>query len=189
MKKARSAALLLAAVCCFMFLAVASTGDDDAPARDTNGNAQQGSGGGGSQQQAADERFTLNQTAVFRNISVTAEEIIVNDDWETQQFAIFKPSEGNKFVAVKFTIENTSDEDQSMSTILLFDAYADGVKLEYSFGAASGLTGTLDGNVSPGRRLVGYYGVEVSENAKELELEVKPSWLGTGKAVFVFAMP
>jgi hypothetical protein len=173
-----------------MVIAIAST-DDDTPARSSNENTQQGDSGGssGSQQAVTDERFTLNETAVFRNISVTAEEIIINDGWKTESFAIFTPSEGNKYVAVKFTIENTSSEDQHISTILLFDAYADGVKLEYSFGADSGLTGTLEGNISPGRRLVGYYGVEVSENAKKLELEVRSSWLGSGKAVFVFDIP
>jgi len=76
-----------------------------------------------------------------------------------------------------------------MSTLLLFDAYVDNVKAEYSFGADSGLSGTLEGNISPGRMLVGYYGVEVSNNAKELVLEVSSSWLGRGKAEFRFDIP
>ncbi|MCL2605561.1 MAG: DUF4352 domain-containing protein [Defluviitaleaceae bacterium] len=190
MKKKRSIIFLFTAVCCFMVMAVASS-DDDTPVREPAATAQRGDSGNNAnaQQAATDERFVLNETASFRNISVTAEEIIVNDGWKTETFAFFTPSEGNKFVAVRFNIENTSSEEQIISTLLLFEAYADGIKLEFSFGAALGLPGTLDGTLSPGRRMVGYYGVEVSENARELELEVRSSWLGSGKAVFVFDIP
>jgi len=76
-----------------------------------------------------------------------------------------------------------------MSSLLLFEGYADDIKCDYSFSANVGLEGTLDGNVSPGKKLVGYYGVEVSKDAGVLELEVKSSWLGSGKAVFTFDIP
>jgi Ni/Co efflux regulator RcnB len=197
MKRKISTVLLLIVIAGFMALAIAS-GDDDEPTRENNDNAQQqennddsndeddDSDSNNEAEDDEDERYTLNDTATFKNIKVTAEEIIVNDGWKSDEWSIFEPDDGNKFVAVKFTIENISDEDQSISTILLFEAYVDGIKLEYSFGADSGLDGTLEGNVSSGRKLVGYYGVEVSENSEELELEVKSSWLGSGKAVFVF---
>jgi hypothetical protein len=197
MKKKFSTIFLVFAISCFMILAIAST-DDDTPVKETGGNeqqaatdddAQQAATDGDVQQEANDERYVLGDTAMFRNINVTANEIIINDSWKDNQWSFFEPADGNIFVAVKFTIENTSDEDQHLSTILLFDAYADGIKLEFSFGAASDLEGTLDGSLSPGRKMVGYYGVEVSQNAEELELEVKSSWLGSGKAVFVFDVP
>jgi hypothetical protein len=193
MKKALTLSLTLVLACLAGCIA-----DDDNPVRHDGAtpavaapeNPSPDNGEGPSEPPSEqDDRFSLNETAVFRNISVTAEEIIINDGWKDDEWSIFTPSEGNIFVAVKLNIENTSSEDQRMSTILLFDAYADGVKLEYSFGAGSGLEGTLEGNVSPGRRLVGYYGVEVSQNAQELELEVKSSWLSSGKAVFVFDIP
>ena len=133
---------------------------------------------------AQDENFSLNDTATFKNIKVTANEIIINPGSD-----YIKPADGKEFVAVKFTIENISKEDQSISSILLFDAYADNVKCEYSFSATQGLSGTLDGTVSPGKQLVGYYGVEVPKDTKKLDLGVKGSWLGSEKAQFIFDVP
>lgn len=131
------------------------------------------------------ETFGLNETAAFKNIKVTATSIekrMGND--------FFKPDEGNVFVGVKFTIENTSQEDQSISTLLLFDAYADDVKCDYSLNASIVFDeGTLDGTVSPGKKLVGYYAVEVPADTKKLDLEVKSSWLSSSKAVFSLDVP
>ena len=69
--------------------------------------------------------FALNETAVFENIKITANEM---EQSEGEEF--FAPEEGNVFVGVKFTIENTSNEEQNISSMLLFDAYVDGVKCD-----------------------------------------------------------
>ena len=181
MNKKLSTILLIAAILCFSVLAIAS-GSSDSPTRETGGNGETPSG---TSQQQNDDAYALTETAVFENIKVTANEIIINNSSSN----FLEPEEGNKFVAVKFTIENISDEEQTMSSLLLFEAYADDVKCDYSFGADMGLEGTLDGSISPGKKLVGYYGVEVSEDAQKLDVEVKASWLGSGKAVFSFDIP
>lgn len=132
--------------------------------------------------QSSDSTFGLNETAVFSNISVTATECK-----ESSGDGLWQPDEGNVFVGVKFTVENTSDTDQTISSLLLFDAYVDGVKCAYSFSANTAFSdGTLDGTVSPGKKLVGYYGVEVPSDWQELELQVQSSWLSNAKAAFVF---
>jgi len=209
MKKNLSTILIIIAIICFMGLAIAS-GSNDPPTRETgntggnqatnnndtpppsNDNTPPPSNDDSNDNnddinQVVDERFGVGDTATFSNLKITAEEIIINDTWENDDWSFFEPDEGNKFFAVKFTVENISDEHQNISSILLFDAYSDGVKLEYSFGAAHGLDGTLDGEVAPNRKMVGYYGVEVSENAKELELEVRPTWLANSKSRAMFA--
>lgn len=126
--------------------------------------------------------FSLNETAVFEDIKVTATEIK-----ESKGTEYFKPESGKIFVGIKFTIENISDEDQNISSLLLFDSYADSVKLDYSFSASTAFSdGTIDGTVSAGKKLVGWYAVEVPKDWKKLELEVKSDWLSSSKATFVF---
>ncbi len=140
--------------------------------------------GNSSNTQAAkkeEKNFGLNDTAVFDAIKVTATDIKQSKGDE-----IFTCEEGKIFVGVKFTIENISEETQHISSLLLFDAYEDGVKLEYSFSASTCFDGTLDGEITPGKKLVGYYGVEVSKDWKELELQVKSSWLSDNRAAFIF---
>lgn len=135
-------------------------------------------------QTAKSEYYKLNETAVFKNIKVTATEIKESNGSE-----FFGPDDGNVFVGVKFVIENISDESQSISSLLLFEPYADDVKCEYSITAntASNFgSGTLDGEIAAGKRMEGWYAVEVPSGWSKIELDVKSSWLSGSSARFVF---
>ena len=79
----------------------------------------------------------------------------------------------------------------SRKTILFFESYADDVKCGYSTSANIAFNeGSLDGTVAPGKKMVGYYAVEVPEDTKVLTLEVDDSWLGgAATASFVLDVP
>ncbi|MBR2615132.1 MAG: DUF4352 domain-containing protein [Clostridia bacterium] len=126
--------------------------------------------------------FGLNETAAFSELAFTATEMK-----ESSGADYFKPEEGNVFVGIHFTIENTSDEEQSVSSLLMFDGYVDDVKCDYSFNAACAFDdGTLDGDVAPGKKLVGWYAVEVPADWSTIELEVQDKYLSKQSAKFVF---
>lgn len=130
----------------------------------------------------SEETFGITDTAVFNTIKVTAEELK-----ESTGKNYFEPDNGNVFVGVRFTIENTSEEDQTISSLLLFDAYCDGTKCDYSINANCAFNeGTIDGTLAPGKKMTGYFAVEVPKDWKELELQVKSGWLSNIKAAFVF---
>lgn len=129
-----------------------------------------------------EDTFSLNETAVFSNLKFTANEIK-----ESNGDDFFTPDDGNVFVAVNFTIENISDEEQNISSILLFDAYVDDVKCEYSVNANCAIdSGTLDGSIAPGKKMTGWYALEVSKDWSNLEMHVSASWLSGSSAKFVF---
>ena len=135
-------------------------------------------------QTSKQEDYQLNETAVFKNIKVTATEIKESNGSE-----FFGPDDGNIFVGVKFVIENISDESQSISSLLLFEPYADDVKCEYSITANTASdfgSGTLDGEIAAGKRMEGWYAVEVPSSWSKIELDVKSSWLSGSSARFVF---
>ncbi len=124
----------------------------------------------------------LNETAEFKNLKITATDI-----QESNGSDFLGPQEGNTFIGVKFEIENISDETQSISSMLLFEAYADGIKCDYSFTANTAFDeGTLDGDLSAGKKMVGWYAIEIPEDWQSLELEVKANWLSDNTAKFVF---
>ena len=130
-----------------------------------------------------DGTFKLNETATFRNLKFTATEIK-----ESQGSLLFSPSEGKTFVAVKFTIENISDSEQFISSMLLFDVYADGVKCNYSMSAAGAFSdGMLNGSIAPGKKIEGWHAVEVPSDWKTLELSVQSSLLFSNPAKFEFS--
>lgn len=128
--------------------------------------------------------FGVGETAVFEKFKITAKSIS-----ESKGETFYKPESGNVFVGVKFTIENTSDEDITISTLLLFDAYVDDEKCDYSFTANCAFDeGTLDGTLSPGKKMTGYYAVEIPSDWSQLELQVSSEWLASSSnaAIFVF---
>lgn len=128
------------------------------------------------------ETFSLNETAVFNTLKITATEVK-----ESGGQSFLEPESGNTFVGVKFTIENISDEDQTVSSILLFDAYADDVSCDFSISAAVAFNNQmLDGTIAPGKKVIGWYTVEIPENWETLELNVRAEWLSNTSATFVF---
>lgn len=148
--------------------------ESDKPSKEVGASSQ-------SSETVKEETFSLNETAVFNNLKFTATEIK-----ESNGDSIFTPESGNVFVGVNFTIENASDEEQDISSILLFEAYADDIKCDYSINAACSFDTSLDGSIAPGKKMVGWYAVEVPSDWQSIEMHVSSDWLSNNSAKFVF---
>ena len=163
--------ILLCAVMCCSFVACSV---DDSPKKESvDGQATEEKG---------EEVFGLNEAAVFEDLKFSALEIK-----ESQGSEFFAPESGNVFVGIKFEIENVSDEIQTVSSLLLFEGYVDDVKCDYSFSAACEFSdGSLDGDLAPGKKMVGWYALEVPADWATIELDVQSDWLSNSTAKFVF---
>ena len=129
------------------------------------------SGDNGQENEKVDEKLGLNGSAEFKNLKFTATEIK-----ESTGSTYFTPEDGNVFVGIKFTIENVSNE-----------AYADDVKCDYSISASLAFDeGTLDGAIAPGKKLVGWYSLELPQDWSAIEVLVKGDWISDNSATFVF---
>lgn len=165
-------------LCCllaiFMLASLSACDLDTAPGKE--------SGAPQTPSASKNETFSLNETAVFKTLKFTATEIK-----ESYGETYNTPESGKVFIGVKFTIENISNENQIISSLLLFDAYADDVKCSESFTASMAFgSELLDGTIAPGKKLVGWYALEVPENWSEIELNVQSNWLSNSTAKFVF---
>ncbi len=169
------AILVLAVVICAMFAACA---DHQVPVKKTGPAASASS----SSASGTENTFGLNDAAVFNDLKFTAVELK-----ESQGTQFTKPDAGKTFVGVKFEIENISNESQNISSILLFSVYADDVKCEYSMSAQLSFDeGTLDGEIAPSKKAIGWYAVEVPEKWEKLEFDVSPKLFSNSSARFVF---
>lgn len=126
--------------------------------------------------------FNIGDTAVFSNLKITANEI-----QESAGEEFFTPDEGNVFVGIQFTIENISNEPQAVSSLMMFETYLNDIKCDYSIAAACVFDeGTLDGEIASGKKLVGWYSVEVPANWESLEVIFNNDILSNNSAKFIF---
>ena len=112
--------------------------------------------------------------------------ILVALGWEAVTDDIFKPEEGNKFVAVELLFVNQSDSSVTVSTLLQM-ALKDSTNQQYTvdLGAqAAAEGGSPDGELAAGERLRGKVGFQVPEDATGLVFVFDPSLFGSGK-VFI----
>lgn len=96
-----------------------------------------------------------------------------------------KPESGNVFVICEFEMQNISDKEISLSTIMSFDASCDDYELEYSFSALLECNHTLDETIRPGKKLKGEMGFEVPKNWVDLEIVFTPDFWSSDKATFI----
>lgn len=92
-----------------------------------------------------------------------------------------KPSDGNVFVLCEFTIENNSESEIAVSSLMSFDAYVDDFSTNLSLSALleKGNKQQLDGSIAAGKKMAGVVGYEVSKDWSELEIRFTPSfWSG-----------
>ncbi len=169
-------------ICCFLMIvmlaSMAACDSGDAVGKETEN--QTGTSQGSTEPK--EETFGLNETAVFKTLKFTATEMT-----ESNGKNYMEPADGKVFVGVKFTIENVSSEEQTISSLLLFDAYVDDVKCSESFsGSVAFGSETLNGTIAPGKKLVGWYVMEASENWSDIELSVQSTLISNSSAKFVF---
>lgn len=86
------------------------------------------------------------------------------------------PADGNEFVLIDLEIENISDSEMAVSSLLSFDAYVDDVTINESISAqiAKEGTNTLDGTVAAGKKMKGTLGYEVPTGWTQIEIHFTP---------------
>ena len=95
------------------------------------------------------------------------------------------PSDGKVFLVCEFEIENNSERDIAVSSMLSFEAYVD----DYSAGInLSAMLSTdkpqLDGTVAAGKKMNGVIGYEVDPDWKEIEIRFTPDFWSGEEIVF-----
>lgn len=103
--------------------------------------------------------------------------ITVNGIRTSNGSQFIKPSEGNEYLYVDATVENISNEEQTVSSVMMFKVVdQDGRAMNQSI--VDDANGQLDGTVGAGRKISGEYVVEVPTGATGLELQFDSSLIG-----------
>lgn len=170
--------VLVAVLLVCIFGGVAGSDEKPTKVNDTTSSAATTS----STETNAEEIFTVGDTVEYRNVRVTLDAV---EESNGSQYNT--PTNGNVFLLVKFTIENNTDTDLAISSLLSFDAYQDGYATNFSINALVEKTGNqLDGTIAPGKKMQGYIGYEVPADYKEFEVNFKADLTTTTKFNFVY---
>lgn len=92
-----------------------------------------------------------------------------------------QPKEGYEYWKFTFKFENISDSDQTVSSLMDWECFADNTKADQTYiGDDNGLDATL----SSGRETQGSIYFEVPQGTAQIELEYKISYLSDNKIIF-----
>ena len=116
--------------------------------------------------------FTVGDTLEIGDILVTLMDVSEN---KGSQF--FTPTDGNVFVTCEFIIENNSNSEMAVSSIMSFECYFDDYAANISLGAMSADQSKqqLDGTVAPGKKISGVVGYEAPADWTDMEVHFKSS--------------
>lgn len=152
-------------------------------AEDTTPEKINGDAGGAAESQQGGKGEAQTKTEIF-NIgdSVKAGDLVftVNSTRTDNGNDIFKPAEGSIFYIVDVTIENTGNESEAVSSLMMFNLF-DSEGYNYTVTIGPETRGQVDGEIMAGRKLRGELVFEIPENAESLELEIDPTLSGSGK--------
>ncbi len=122
-----------------------------------------------STQPATDElTCSVGETVEAKSYRLTVEAL--NHVDSDNMFSV--PDEGKEFIEVAVLIENTSDSEMHVSSLLDFDAYVDDFSINGDLSASvAAESESLDGTIAPGKKLKGSLCYQVPEDWKTLEIK------------------
>lgn len=121
------------------------------------------------------ETFTVGDKVSLGDILVTLVDVSENKGGN-----YMTPSDGKVFVVCKFNIENNSDSDIAVSSIMSFEAYVDDYSTNMNLSAMLSTNETqLDGTIAAGKKMNGVIGYEVDPDWSNIEIRFTPDfWTG-----------
>lgn len=169
-KNRKSLGIVLVVLGIFLIVG-ALTGGEDAPTKVGEiSNAESGSSN-----LPEKTEFTIGEKVALNDVVVTLVDVSQNSG-----DAFFGPADGNIFVVCEFEIENNSDKDIAVSSMMSFEAYVDDYATTINLASLASTNKTqLDGSVAAGKKMNGVVGYEVPKDWSEFEIRFTPNfWAG-----------
>lgn len=130
------------------------------------------------------ESNTKEQTEFFVGDIVETEDLKISflgAGEYTSDNEFIQPKDGNVYYRMEFEFENISDSDQTISSMMNWDCYADDYSVEQSWIGDD----SIDANLSPGKKAKGAVYFEVPSDAENIVLEFETNFWTEKKIVFV----
>lgn len=119
--------------------------------------------------------FTVGDKVELGDVVVTLKNVS-----ENQGGNYMTPADGKVFIVCEFEIENNSEKDIAVSSLMSFEAYIDDYSTSMSLTATlSTGSAQLDGTVAAGKKMSGVIGYEAYSDWSNIEVRFTPDfWSG-----------
>ena len=188
--------IVIAVIVLILIAAIAGGGGDTTPQRVDNANLpsesnekQQGTLKTEDKQEETTKTEEKQEEIIF-GVGETAElngvRVTMTDYSESNGSKYNKPSDGNVFLLIEFLIENNTDSEMAVSSMMSFEAYADDYALNYSLSALleKENSNQLDGQIAAGKKMKGIIGYEVPSDWQEVEIHYTDNVWSSSKFKF-----
>ena len=151
--------------------ATATTGNKTAEAQTADSETEE-------ETEAVNNVFSVGDIVETQNMKIT---YVSYGEYQSDD-DFMQPKDGYVYWEFEFKFENISDSDQTVSSMMDWECYADNSKVDQAWiGSDNGLDATL----SSGRETQGTIYFEVPEDAQNIELEYDINFWQSDKIVFV----
>lgn len=162
---------------------IAGGGDDSEPQKVGDSTPTQSQEEGNNSTEPEKTTFSVGEQVSLNDIVVT-----LNGVTESSGSQFNKPTAGNVFILCEFTIENNSDRDLGISSLMCFEAYVDGYSTSMSLSATiNSDKNQLDGAIAAKRKMNGVIGYETAANWSEIEIRFTPDFWNGRDITFVYS--
>lgn len=154
---------------------LAGGGDDSEPQKVGDSTPTQSQDKDNNSAEPEKTTFSVGEQVSLNDVVVT-----MNNVTESNGSQFNKPTDGNTFILCEFTIENNSEKDLAVSSLMCFEAYVDDYSTSMSLSALlESDKSQLDGTVAAGKKMNGIIGYEAPADWKEIEVRFTPDfWRG-----------
>lgn len=187
-KKSKVKWIVIAVLAVIIIGIAASGGDSDEPKKTGEVTTEKsksdgdvaGTGGDDAQEattEAPNNIFHVGDVVETSTLKITyysAEEYKTDNEF-------MQPKEGNIYYRMEFEFENIGDSDETISSMLCWNCYADGYVMDMAYIGDD----EIDATLSPGKKVRGAVYYEVPADSKEIELEFEANFLSEKKIVFI----
>lgn len=170
--------IIIIVALCTIFATVGGCGgkDNSTPKKVNNTNASTSSTESAKKSNEP-QIFNVGDKIQLKDFNVTINSI--RTDYGNEYF---KPKDGNEYFYVDCTVENISNETQTLSSMLMFDIRdSDGRRCNQAISVTA--NGQLDGTMSVGQKITGEYAVEIPSGKTGMQLMFNSSFLNSEQVV------
>lgn len=128
------------------------------------------------------DAYTVGESATLGDVVVTLVDVS-----ESAGGNYMTPADGKTFILCEFNIENNSDKDLAVSSMMSFEAYIDDYSANMSLSAIlSSSKSQLDGSIAAGKKMNGVIGYEADEGWENIEITFSPDVFFGENATFTY---